>query len=229
MRVLVVEDEQKLARLLREGLSHCGYAVDIASDYHTALATASSTDYDLILLDRLLPGNNDGLNVCRELRAANIHTPILILTAKDQIQERIDGLNSGADDYLTKPFALSELLARCGALLRRSSAKTSGVVLRAGNLEMDTAARTVRVDGLMLALTAKEYSILEYLLRNKGVIISKQQIIDHVWDFDADVLPATVEVFIVYLRNKIDRPFGTRLIRTVRGFGYTIDITSKSA
>lgn len=221
MRVLVIEDERKLARLLREGLSRHGFAVDTCGDYNDGLASVLATDYDLLLLDRLLPGNKDGMELCRELRKAGVRTPVLMLTAKDQVQERIEGLNSGADDYLTKPFAFSELLARCQALLRRGRA-TTGTVLLAGDLQMDTTRRTVQRAGQPITLTAKEYAILEYLLRSKGMVVSKQQIIDHAWDFDAEVLPSTVEVFMVYLRSKVDRPFATPLIKTVRGFGYTI-------
>ncbi len=224
MRILVIEDEYKLARLLREGLTGHGYAADICHDYESGLANALTIDYDLILLDRMLPNKKDGMDLCQELRAANIHTPVLMLTAKDQVHERIEGLNSGADDYLIKPFALSELLARCQALLRRSTS-TTGTLLEAGDLRMDTACRTVERNGQSLRLTAKEYAILEYLLRSKGRVVSKQQIIDHVWDFDADVLPSTVEVFMVYLRNKVDRPFASPLITTSRGFGYSIKDT----
>lgn len=222
MRILVIEDEHKLARLLREGLTGNGYVVDICHDYDSGLANARAIDYDLILLDRMLPDKKDGIDLCRALRSENRHMPVLMLTAKDQVNERIDGLNSGADDYLVKPFALSELLARCQALLRRTAA-SADATLRAGDLSMDTVRRSVERSGQAINLTAKEYAILEYLLRSKGRVVSKQQIIDHAWDFDADVLASTVEVFMVYVRNKVDRPFSQPLITTVRGFGYKID------
>jgi DNA-binding response OmpR family regulator len=223
MRLLVVEDEHKIANVIKEGLVEESFAVDICYDGEDGLLTAQSTDYDLIILDRMLPGSIDGVAFCKTLRAGNNHTPILMLTAKTQVHDRVTGLNSGADDYLAKPFSFEELLARVQALLRRPYA-TTNEVLSAANLTLNTTTKHVERAGTNIQLSAKEYAILEYLLRNKGKVVSKQSILNHVWDFDSDVLPSTVEVFIVYLRAKVDKPFAApALIRTVRGFGYKIE------
>lgn len=222
MRILVVEDEHKIANSIRRGLEQESYAVDIAYDGQEGFDLASSEDYDLIILDRLLP-KMEGVEVARGLRNADIHTPILILTAKGQIADRVEGLDAGADDYLTKPFAFEELLARVRALTRRPK-KSLNTVLSADDLTLDTSTFVVKRGGEEILLSSKEYALLEYLLRHKGRIMTKDQIINHVWNYDADVLPNTVEVYIGYLRNKIDRPFPKKeaLISTVRGFGYRI-------
>jgi DNA-binding response OmpR family regulator len=222
MKLLVVEDEHKIANALKQGLEQESYAVDVAYDGDQGLANALGSNYDLILLDRMLPGSIDGLELCRQLRGKNIHTPILMLTAKDGVNDRVSGLDSGADDYLAKPFAFEELLARIRALLRRPQDATSPI-LKVGDLTLDPADFVVKRAGTEIALSKREFALLEYLMRNPGRILSKQKIIGHVWDFDADILPNTVEVYMGYLRNKIDKPFkGRNLIKTIRGFGYKL-------
>lgn len=223
MRVLVVEDEHKIANAIKKGLEQESYAVDVAFDGEYGYDLASTEDYDLIILDLMLP-KLDGLEICRRLRKENIHTPILILTAKGQLGEKVEGLNSGADDYLTKPFAFAELLARIKALTRRPKNALS-TVLTAKDLQLDTLSFQVKRGKKEIDLSKTEFALLEYFLRNKGKVLTKDQIINHVWDYDADILPNTVEVYIGYLRNKIDRPFKNKppLIRTVRGFGYKIE------
>lgn len=221
MRILVVEDEHRIAQAIKQGLEQEAYAVDLCFDGEDGLRTASAEDYDVILLDVMMPGM-DGVTVCRSLREQGIHTPILLLTAKDQSHDIVKGLDAGADDYLPKPFSFEVLLARVRALLRRPN-ETQTDSLEAGGLILNPSARKVSRNGQAINLSAKEYGILEYLMRNKGRVVSKNNIISHVWDFDADVLPNNVEVFMTYLRNKIDKPFKVEpLIRTVRGFGYTI-------
>jgi len=224
MRVLVVEDEHKIAGALKRGLEQEGYAVDTAYDADEGLSAALTGDHDLIILDRMLPGLIEGTDICREVRAQNIHTPILMLTAKDQINDRVTGLNAGADDYLVKPFAFEELLARLRALLRRPQDQLSNV-LSLDDLRLDTVSYAVSRAGSPINLSSKEYALLEYLLRNQNRVLSKQNLITHVWDYDADILPNTVEVYIRYLRTKVDQPFkGPNLIHTVRGFGYKLDV-----
>ncbi len=223
MKVLVIEDEHKIANALKEGLSQESYAVDVCYEGQEGLNAARYEAYDLIILDRMLPGGMDGLEICQILRQEAIHTPILMLTARDMIRDRVAGLNAGADDYVIKPFSFEELLARVRALLRRPH-EALGETLQAGELSLNTVTKEVIRDGQTISLSAKEYALMEYLLRNKGKVLSKDTIINHVWDFDADILPNTVEVFITYLRGKVDRPFkGGQIIKTVRGFGYKID------
>lgn len=222
MRILVVEDEHKIADALKRGLVQESYAVDVAYDADEGLSSALTGEHDLIILDRMLPGLIEGVDICKEVRAEGIHTPILMLTAKDQIGDRVEGLNSGADDYLVKPFAFDELLARVRALLRRPPQEV-GNILKIDDLTMDTNSQAVKRGGRDISLSVREYALLEYLLRNQNRVVSKQSIINHVWDFDADVLPNTVEVYMGYLRNKIDKPFnGPPLLHTVRGFGYKL-------
>lgn len=221
MRILIVEDEHKIANAIKQGLSQENYAVDVEYDADSGLGAASSEPYDVMIIDRMLPGSLDGLDICKKLREAGIHTPILLLTAKDQIRDKVDGLNAGADDYLVKPFSFEELLARLRALMRRPpQAQTS--LLKVGDLTLDTLSYEVRRGGQTIQLSAKEFALLEYLMRNPNRVLSKDNIIAHVWDFDADVLPNTVEVYIGYLRNKIDKPFKDQLLRTSRGFGYVM-------
>jgi DNA-binding response OmpR family regulator len=179
-----------------------------------------------MIIDRMLPGSVEGLEICRQVRAAGKHTPILLLTAKDQIKDRVEGLNSGADDYLIKPFSFDELLARIRALLRRPEAAQSNVI-KVGDLSLDTLNFNVQRDGRAIELSAKEFALLEYMMRNAGQVLSKDKIISHIWNFDADVLPNTVEVYIGYLRNKIDKPFDKPLLHTARGFGYSIGEKSR--
>jgi DNA-binding response OmpR family regulator len=220
MRILVVEDDHKIAGAIKKGLSQESYAVDVSYDGQDGLGQASTIEYDLIILDRMLP-EIDGIQICRDLRNKKNSTPILILTAKDKIQDRVEGLDAGADDYLTKPFAFEELLARVRALLRRPQ-KIDNNILRIGTLTLNTLGFEARRSGKKINLSSKEFALLEYLMRNAGRILTKDNIIEHVWDYDADILPNTVEVFIGYLRNKIDKPFPKEphLIETARGFGY---------
>lgn len=222
MRILVVEDEHRIAQAIKQGLEQEAYAVDVCFDGEDGYHTAAADDYDVILLDVMMPGL-DGFEVCRRLRARGNHTPILMLTAKDQSRDIVKGLDQGADDYLAKPFSFEVLLARIRALLRRPHDTADGT-LQVADLTLDPASRTVRRAGQEIRLSSKEYAILEYLLRNQGKVLSKNNIMTHVWDFDADILPNNVEVFIAYLRNKVDKPFGgPGLIHTVRGFGYKVE------
>jgi DNA-binding response OmpR family regulator len=222
MKILLVEDEHKIANAIRQGLKQEGFAVDIAYDADDGLGAATADEYDVIVLDRMLPGSMDGVGIAQELRKQKIHTPILMLTAKSQVRDRVAGLNAGADDYLSKPFSFEELLARVRALMRRPQ-ETQGTVLQVGDLTLDTVSYEVKRAGTPIQLSQREFALLEYLMRGQGRVLSKSNIINHVWDFDADVLPNTVEVYMGYLRNKIDKPFdGPALIHTVRGFGYKI-------
>lgn len=222
MRVLVVEDDHTIAQAIRRGLEQESFAVDVAYDGEEGYINAINEEYDLIILDVLLP-NMSGVEVARKLREESIHTRVLMLSAKSQIPDKIDGLDSGADDYMIKPFSFEELLARINALLRRPH-EQQGNILQAADLSLDTVAREVHRGGRLISLSATEFALLEYLLRNKGRVLSKQSIIAHVWDFDADVIPHTVETFIAFLRVKVDKPFPEpELIQTVRGFGYKID------
>ena len=222
MKVLLVEDEHRISRAIREGLVQEGYAVDLAYDGSEGYHAAKADEYDVIVMDVMMP-EMSGTEVVEKLRAENNHTPVLLLTAKTQNEDIVKGLDSGADDYLVKPFSFDVLLARIRALLRRPE-ESLGAELTADSLVLDTAKRTVTRNSKELRLSSKEFAILEYMLRNKGSVISKEKIINHVWDFDADVLPNTVEVFVTYLRSKIDKPFkkSRPLIETVRGFGYII-------
>lgn len=222
MRVLLVEDEHKIANSIKKGLEQESFAVDVTYDGTSGYDYASSEEYDAIILDRLLPGL-DGVGICKKLRENNIHTPILLLTALGEVHERVEGLNSGADDYLPKPFAFTELLARLRALTRRPHSSLTSQ-LKVDGLTLDSVTFDVKRDGTPIALSNKEFSLLEYLIRHKGTIIRKEQIINHVWNYDSDVLPNSVEVYITHLRNKIDKPFKNKkaLITTVRGFGYKI-------
>ena len=223
MRILVVEDEHKIANSIKKGLEQETYAVDVAYGGEEGFDLASSEEYDVIILDLMLPGL-DGLTICKKLRREeNIHTPILILTAKGEVEDKVKGLNSGADDYLPKPFAFSELLARIRALARRPKQVLESS-LTVEDLTLNTLTYQVNRSGKNIELSKKEYALLEYLMRHNGKVLSKDQIINNVWDYDSDELPNTVEVYIGYLRNKIDKPFKNKksLIHTVRGFGYKI-------
>src|SRR3989344_1331806 len=224
MRILIVEDEHKIARALGRALEQESYAVDIVYDGDEGYAMATTEPYDLAIIDRMIPGEYDGIALVKELRAQKIHMPILLLTALGTSADKAKGLDSGADDYLVKPFALEELLARVRALLRRPTEQQS-VILTAGDLSLDTTTFKVTRAGKEISLTSKEFALLEFLLRNQGRPLSKETIISHVWDYDADILLNTVEVYIKYLRTKVDQPFKTPpLIQTVRGFGYKIDV-----
>lgn len=221
MRVLLIEDDVTIARLLKEGLEDEAYAVDIAHDGSEGYRTAAADDYDVIILDIMLPGMN-GYEVCRALRNDGNKTPILMLTARDTERDIVEGLDTGADDYLAKPFSFDVLLARIRALLRRPNEKLEEI-LQVGDLKLDPSSKKVTRASQEINLTTKEYGVLEYLMRNKGKVLSKEQIISHVWDFDADVLPNNVELFIMFLRRKIDKPFKSKLIHTVSGFGYKLE------
>jgi DNA-binding response OmpR family regulator len=223
MRILIVEDEPKIAKSLKRGLEQESYAVDVAYDADEGLASALASDYDVIVLDRMLPGSMEGLGVCKAIREEKKQTPILMLTARGQIRDRVEGLNAGADDYLVKPFSFEELLARVRALLRRPQT-SSAPVLQVAELTLDPAGAVVKRSGKSINLSQKEFALLEFLMRNADRVVSKDKIINHVWDFDADVLPNIVEVYVGYLRNKVDRPFPKLkpVIQTVRGFGYKL-------
>lgn len=222
MKILVVEDEHRIANLIKQGLEQEHFVVDVAYDGTNGYDLASEEYYDLIILDRLLPGM-DGLTICKKLREKENHTSILMLTAKGQIADRVEGLNSGADDYLTKPFAFEELLARIKALSRRPK-DTVQIQLKVDDLILDVNTYEVKRAGKLIKLSAKEFSLLECLMLHPNKTLTKKQIIDYVWSYDANILPNTVEVFIRYLRNKIDKPFSEKkdLIHTIRGFGYKI-------
>ena len=221
MRILLVEDDVAIARSLKEGLEDEAYAVDVAYDGDEGYRTATADEYDVIILDVMLPEMN-GYEVCRALRQDGNQTPILMLTARDAERDIVEGLDMGADDYLAKPFSFEVLLARLRALLRRPNEKLEEI-LRVGDLTLDPSLKKVTRAAQEISLTAKEYGVLEYLMRNVGKVLSKEQIISHVWDFDADVLPNNVELFIMFLRRKIDKPFDSKLIHTVPGFGYKLE------
>ncbi|QCT40224.1 response regulator transcription factor [Candidatus Saccharibacteria bacterium oral taxon 955] len=221
MRILLVEDDVAIAQSLKEGLEDEAYAVDVAHDGDGGYRTATADEYDVIILDVMLPEMN-GYEVCRALRKDGNQTPILMLTARDAERDIVEGLDMGADDYLAKPFSFEVLLARLRALLRRPNEKLEEI-LRVGDLMLDPSLKKVMRAAQEISLTAKEYAVLEYLMRNAGKVLSKEQIISHVWDFDADVLPNNVELFVMFLRRKIDKPFGSKLIHTVPGFGYKLE------
>ncbi|MGC9538572.1 response regulator transcription factor [Streptomyces sp. UG1] len=220
MRVLVVEDEERFAAGLRDGLEAEGFAVDVALDGVDGLWLARENSYDAIVLDVMLPGLN-GYRVCRALRAERDWTPILMLTAKEGEWDEIEGLDTGADDYLTKPVSYAVLLARLRALLRRE-ARVRPVVLAAGDLRLDPAARTVSRAGRDIEITAREFALLQFLLRRAGEVVSKRTILDHVWGDDFEGDPNIVEVYVRRLRNKVDRPFGRQSLLTLRGHGYRL-------
>ncbi|OGG11553.1 DNA-binding response regulator [Candidatus Gottesmanbacteria bacterium RBG_13_45_10] len=222
MRILVVEDEHRIAQSIKKGLEQEKYAVDVAYTGSDGFDLAASEDYDIIILDLMLP-EMDGLTICQELRKKQIHTPVLVLTAKGQVENKVTGLDAGADDYITKPFSFEELLARIRALIRRPKTVIE-TKLTVSDLSLDSTSYVVTRKNKLIQLSNKEFSLLEYLMRNADKILTKDQIINHVWNYEADILPNTVEVYIRNLRNKIDNPFTPTkpLIHTVRGFGYKI-------
>jgi two-component system, OmpR family, response regulator len=220
MRILVVEDEPKMRALLRRALAEEGYAVDVAADGPAALGLAAAAAFDAIVLDVMLPGL-DGFGVCAALRRDGVWVPVLMLTARDAVSDRIRGLDGGADDYLTKPFSLEELLARLRALIRRGPAERP-VVLRAGDLRLDPATRTVTRGPVEVTVTGKEYALLEALIRHPGMVLTRQMLREHCWDLAASPYSNVVDAHIKALRDKIDRPFGTNAIETVRGAGYRL-------
>ncbi len=220
MRVLVVEDDQRLAAVLRQGLKEQGYGVDLAADAAHGFDMAMAYEYDAMLLDVMLPGRS-GLDVLRDLRARGFRSPILVLSARAAVGDRIRGLDLGADDYLSKPFEFKELLARLRAITRRPAVEPR-TTLKAGNLEMDVARREVSRGGQPLDLTTKEFALLEYFLRKKGLLLTRSMILDHVWDSDYDGGSNLVEVYVNYLRRKTEQNDAPRLIQTVRGAGYVL-------
>jgi len=220
MRVLLVEDEARIADFVSKGLSEDGYAVDVAHDGEEALDWVDVAEFDVVILDVMLPVR-DGIEVCRELRRRGVQTPVLMLTARDAIEDRVRGLDSGADDYLVKPFAFAELLARLRALARRERSAL-GARLEVGDLILDTTTREVSRQGQFMTLTSKEYALLEYLMRHPNQVLTRTTIAEHVWNYDFDNATNVIDVHIRNLRRKIDDPFPDKLIRTVRGAGYRI-------
>jgi heavy metal response regulator len=221
MHILVVEDEKRLANLVRRALEEEGHVVDMAYDGADGLEMAEGTDYDLLVLDLMLP-HVDGIEVCRRLRSAGKDTRILMLTARDAVEDRVLGLESGADDYLVKPFSFAELLARVKALSRRQVQAQAEQELTSGDLVLDLARHEARRGDKVIDLTAKEFQLLEYLMRNSGRVLTRTQILDHVWGYNFDSFSNVVDIYVHYLRNKIDRDFPEPLIKTVRGVGYTL-------
>jgi len=220
MRVLLVEDERRIADFICKGLSEHGYGVDVAYDGDEALHWPDVAEFDVIVLDVMLPVR-DGIEVCRALRERGLRTPILMLTARDAIEDRVRGLDSGADDYLVKPFAFAELVARLRALSRREPA-AKDTNLRIGDLVLDTTTREVSRGSQRIDLTTKEYALLEYLMRHPNQVLTRTMIAEHVWNYDFDNATNVIDVHIRNLRRKIEDPFPTKLIRTVRGAGYRI-------
>jgi len=223
MHILVVEDEQRLASLLRRVLQEERHMVDLAFDGQKGLLLATSGTYDLVILDVMLP-EVDGIEICHQMRAEDVMTPVLMLTARGAVEDRVRGLNAGADDYLTKPFAMEELLARINALLRRRDRPfETESELRAADLTLDLVRHEAQRAGQIIELTAKEFALLEYLMRHPGQVLTRTQIIDAVWSYDTEALSSVVDIYIHYLRDKIDRGFSRPLIKTVRSVGYKID------
>jgi two-component system, OmpR family, response regulator len=220
VRILVVEDEPKMADVVARGLRYEGYAVDVSGDGDDALFHARVHDYDAIVLDLMLPGT-DGFEVCRRLREEERWAPVLMLTARDQVDDRVRGLDVGADDYLVKPFAFGELLARVRALLRRRPHERPAI-LSVGDVELDSASHVVKRDGREVELTAREFALLRFLMENPDEVLTRTRLLEHVWDENYWGSSNVVDVYVAYLRRKLEQPFGRPLIRTVRGVGYTL-------
>jgi heavy metal response regulator len=218
MRVLVIEDEKKIASFIKRGLKEEGYAVDLSLDGEEGFFLATTQEYDLIVLDLIIP-KIDGISLCRKLREEKVMTPILILTAKDAIKDKVLGLDSGADDYLTKPFAFEEFLARVRALLRKRDSKIA-TMLQVGDLTLDLLSHKVERSGKEISLSSKEYALLEFLMRHAGAVVTRTMISEHVWETDFDTFTNVIDVYITYLRKKIDLGHEKKLIHTVRGRGY---------
>jgi len=221
VRLLLVEDDDKLARAVARGLRHAGYAVDCAADGDGALVQAAVWDYDAIVLDVMLPGT-DGLAVCATLRDRGCWAPVLMITARDEVPDRVRGLDAGADDYLPKPFAFDELLARLRALTRRAPSERPAR-LEVGDLVIDPATRAVSRAGTAVALTAREFAVLEYLARHQGQAVTRTRLLEHVWDENYLGSTNVVDVYVGYLRKKLEAPFGRPLIRTLRGVGWSLE------
>jgi DNA-binding response OmpR family regulator len=222
MRILLIEDDAKVASFIRKGLEEEQYQVDLTEDGETGLANALAGDYDLLILDIMLP-KRDGMSILTEVRRRRLDTPVLMLTAKDAVEDRVAGLNAGCDDYLPKPFAFTELLARTRALLRRRASEKS-VTLRAGDLVLDPIAHRVTRAGHPIELTSREYSLLQYFLQHPNQVLTRTMIVEQVWGYDFDNFSNVVDVYVNYLRNKVDRGFEPKLIQTVRGVGYLLQI-----
>lgn len=220
MKILVVEDEERVAKFIRKGLKEEGHAVDCAADGEEGGFFAEVNDYDLIILDIMLPKKN-GIIMCKEIRSRGVATPVLMLTARDSVEDKVRGLDAGADDYLSKPFAFDELLARVRALLRRRSEVKAPVLMIAG-LELDPMSRRVTRDGTPIRLTTKEYALLEYMMRNPDKVLSRTLIGEHVWDMNFDPESNVIDVYVSHLRNKVDKGFELPLIHTLRGQGYIL-------
>jgi two-component system, OmpR family, response regulator len=220
MRLLVVEDDVKMASLLKRGLEREGHAVDLADSGPQAIWAGTEFDYDAVVLDTMIP-EPDGFEVCRRIRQAGRWMPVIMLTARDRIEDRVRGLDAGADDYLAKPFSFAELYARLRALSRRE-ARERPVILRAGDLRLDPASRAANRGNTTVNLSAKEFGLLELLMRRKGEVLTRTEIIEHVWDFAYDGTSNVIDVYVRYLREKIDRPFGRDSIETIRGAGYRL-------
>ena len=220
MRILVVEDEKKVADFIKRGLKEEGYAVDCAYDGEEGFFLACENNYDLVILDLMLP-KMDGLMLCGKLRSGENNTPIIMLTARDSVQDKVKGLDAGANDYLPKPFAFEELLARIRAILRVKNT-ISSTILKAGPLTLDMVTHKVIRDAREIELSSKEYALLEYLMRNQGAVVTRTMISEHVWDINFDTFTNVIDVYINYLRNKIDQGFKTKMIHTVRGRGYIL-------
>ena len=218
MRVLLVEDEVKMARAIRRGLEHEGYAVDLVTDGQDALSRGTEYEYDAVVLDVMLPGL-DGFSICEALRSRGRWAPVLMLTARDAVEDRVRGLDVGADDYLIKPFAFGELLARLRALIRRTPGERPSA-LEVGDVVLDPAAHTVMRANRPVALSPREFSLLEYLMRHPGAVVTRRQILEHVWDYDYGGLSNVVDVYVGYVRKKLGHPFDRPFIHTVRGVGY---------
>ena len=220
MRILIVEDEKKVAGFIKKGLEEETYAVDVAYDGEEGFHLAAMNEYDMIILDLMLP-KMDGLEVLTQLRDKKVNTPILLLTAKDAVEDKVTGLNKGADDYLTKPFAFSELLARIRSLLRRGKVETQ-TELKVGDLCLDMVSHKVSRNGEEIELTGKEYSLLEYFMRNEGKVLTRTMIAEHVWDYNFDTFTNVIDVYVNHLRKKIDKKYPAKLLHTLRGVGYVM-------
>ncbi|NIA20231.1 MAG: heavy metal response regulator transcription factor [Xanthomonadaceae bacterium] len=220
MKILVIEDEKKVANFLQKGLKEEQYVVDVAYDGLDGEHLATTNDYDLILLDIMLPGK-DGIEILKTLRQRQINIPVIMLTAKEMVEDKVEGFNAGCDDYISKPFSFEELLVRIRAVLRRGSGALSNVLTFA-DLTLDLISHKVIRDGREIELTAKEYTLLEYLVRNPNRVLTRTMIAEHVWDYNYDSFTNVIDVYINYLRNKVDRGFATKLIHTVRGVGYVL-------
>lgn len=222
MRILIVEDEKKVAGFIKKGLEEETYAVDVAYDGEEGYHLAAMNEYDMIILDLMLP-KMDGLEVLTRLRDKRVSTPILLLTAKDAVDDKVTGLNKGADDYLTKPFAFSELLARIRSLLRRGQVETQ-TELKVGDLTLDMVSHKVSRNGEEIELTGKEYSLLEYFMHNEGKVLTRTMIAEHVWDYNFDTFTNVIDVYVNHLRKKIDKKYPAKLLHTLRGVGYVMRV-----